>query len=46
MDQKVASREDKKQEVAIVGDQEVMSHTISKEMVGKSRRGFPTGTKL
>ena len=29
-----------------VGDQEVISHTISKEKVGKLRRGFPTGTRL
>jgi hypothetical protein len=29
-----------------MGDQEVMSHAISKEIVGKFRRGFPMGTKL
>jgi hypothetical protein len=35
-----------RQRVVSVGDQEVMSHAISKETVGKSRRGFPTDAKL
>jgi hypothetical protein len=28
-----------------VGDQGVMSHTLSKGKVGKSRRGFPMATR-
>ena len=41
MDRKVVKCEN---QGGSVGDQEVMSHTLIIEVVGKSRRGFPTGT--
>ena len=35
-----------RQKVASMRDQKVISHAISKEMVGKLRRGFPMDMKL